>query len=90
MVEADTPKKTPYGFIIYRGDYKDDAKWERFMAYLKQQTRWNLEEEGTPEQWDRMDWKIIVKALNTYWAAHHERADNSATTVFARAAKPRT
>lgn len=66
MAEADTSKKTPYGFIIYRGDYQDDAKWERYMAYLKQQTRRNLEAEGIPEQWDRMDWKVVVKTLHTY------------------------
>jgi hypothetical protein len=74
MADTNTPKKTPYGFIIYRGDYKDDAKWERFMAYLKQETRRNLESDGTPEQWDRMDWKVMVymlppsKQLRWIWA----------------------
>jgi hypothetical protein len=66
MADADTPKKIPYGFIIYRGDYKDDAKWERFMAYLKQETRRNLESDGTPEQWNRMDWKVIVNTPSAY------------------------
>ena len=65
MAGANSPQKTPYGFVIYRGDYKDDAKWERFMAYLKQQTRRNLEAEGIPEQWDRMDWKVMVKTPNS-------------------------
>jgi len=36
------------------------------MAYLKHQTRRNIEAEGIPEQWDRLDWKVGVKTLNTY------------------------
>ncbi|KAF2709025.1 hypothetical protein K504DRAFT_534567 [Pleomassaria siparia CBS 279.74] len=50
---------TPYGFIIYRGDYGDDAQWERYMAYLKHQTRTGLEDEGEAELFDLMDWKVI-------------------------------
>lgn len=53
----------PYGFIIFRGDYSDDAKWERYMAYLKNQTRRGLESEDLVELYDRMDWKVIVLSL---------------------------
>ena len=55
----DSVSVKPYGFIIFRGDYSDDAKWERYMAYLKNQTRRGLESEDLVELYDRMDWKVI-------------------------------
>jgi hypothetical protein len=53
----------PYGFIIFRGDYSDDAQWERYMAYLKNQTRSGLESEDLGHLYDRIDWKVIVRSL---------------------------
>lgn len=64
MADESTPAK-PYGFIIYRGDYSDDARWEQFMAYLKHQTRSGLESEGKGQLYDRIDWKVIVWFLAT-------------------------
>lgn len=64
---ADEPTSAgPYGLIIYRGDYSDDARWEQFMAYLKHQTRKGLESEGKGQLYDRIDWKIIVRSLETF------------------------
>lgn len=81
MAEEKTDKK-PYGFIIYRGDYRDDAQWDRFMAYLKHQTRQGLEDDGIPELYDRMDWKVIVKPLDTSRPFHCDRANNGVAIVF--------
>lgn len=69
MAEEKAPKRH-HGFIIYRGDYSDDAQWERFMAYLKYQTRRGLEEEDKPQLYDCMDWKVMVKSLNTIHTTH--------------------
>jgi hypothetical protein len=60
---GEKANKERYGFIIYRCDYSDDAQWERFMAYLKNQTRRGMESENSLELYDRMDWKVIVKSL---------------------------
>lgn len=64
MADKSTSVK-PYGFIVYRGDYSDDARWEQFMAYLKHQTRRGLEAEGKGQLYDRIDWKVIVCFLTT-------------------------
>lgn len=59
----DSGSAKPYGFIIFRGDYRDDAQWERYMAYLKNQARRGLESEDLGHLYDRMDWKVIVRSL---------------------------
>lgn len=64
MADKSTPVK-PYGFIIYRGDYSNDARWEEFMAYLKHSTRAGLESEDKGQLYDRIDWKVIVRNDST-------------------------
>lgn len=59
MADKSTPVK-PYGFIIYRSDYSDDARWEQFMTSLKHQTCGGLESEYKSHLYDRIDWKVIV------------------------------
>jgi hypothetical protein len=67
---GEKANKERYGFIIYRCDYSDDAQWERFMAYLKNQTRRGMESENSLELYDRMDWKVIVKSLRITHTTH--------------------
>jgi hypothetical protein len=67
---GEKANKERYGFIIYRCDYSDDAQWERFMAYLKNQTRRGMESENNLELYDRMDWKVIVKSLRITHTTH--------------------
>jgi len=69
MAGEKAPQKY-HGFIIYRGDYSDDAQWERFMAYLKHQTHRGLEKEGKLQLYSLIDWKVMVKSLNTFHVAH--------------------
>jgi hypothetical protein len=52
-----------YGFIIFRGDYSDDAQWERYMTYLKNQTQSGLKSEDLGHLYDRIDWKVLVRSL---------------------------
>jgi len=68
---GDKANKEHYGFIIYRCDYSDDAQWEQFMAYLKNQTRRGMESENNLELSDRMDWKVIVKSLSITHTTHY-------------------
>jgi hypothetical protein len=54
-----TPQEQ-YGFVFYRTDYTDDAQWNRFVALLKYQALHSLTQEGNPELYDAMDWKVMV------------------------------
>lgn len=58
---SESRSAKPYGFIIFRGDYSDDAQWERYMAYLKYWAKIGLEDENLAHLYDRIDWKVIVR-----------------------------
>ncbi|KAJ4364816.1 hypothetical protein N0V95_000660 [Ascochyta clinopodiicola] len=60
--DSEPPKtsdhEAKYGFKIYRTDYTDETKWERFMAYLNAQTEARMEEENLAHEIPNIDWAV--------------------------------
>jgi hypothetical protein len=64
VANGTSTRAKPYGFIIYRADYSDEAQWERFLAFLKHQVRTALARDGNNELYNLVDWKVQVHTLH--------------------------
>ncbi|KAJ4294385.1 hypothetical protein N0V90_008075 [Kalmusia sp. IMI 367209] len=62
--------KEHFGFLIYRTEYKNEAQWMRFMAFLKYQARHSLANEGILEFYEDIDWKVIVTMPSKHTLRH--------------------
>ncbi|KAL1598009.1 hypothetical protein SLS60_008497 [Paraconiothyrium brasiliense] len=48
------------GFVVYRTDYRDDAQWARFMAFLNNQAHTGLIDDGKGDIIKYLDWRVQV------------------------------
>lgn len=56
--EPPTTSEAKHGFKIYRTDYSDETKWERFMTYLSAQVQARMEEQNLAHEIPNIDWAI--------------------------------
>ncbi|KAF9696435.1 hypothetical protein EKO04_005205 [Ascochyta lentis] len=56
--QPPTTSDVKYGFKIYRTDYSDESKWERFMTYLNAQVQARMKEENIAHEILNIDWAI--------------------------------